>query len=158
VPVKAGRAGFSNSSWTRLGSSQTGYSRKVRAVPVWLKKQAYAQYDTTSWEPEDYEIDHGSLCRLAARTRSETFGRDRLYLSKSLTTRVLCITLFSDASAYFVSFSLAPPYSCRLAATCPEETDRRNGELKIDDAPKKGLGCPFHPQSCRYWLNRNGAG
>ena len=34
------------------------YSRKVRAVPTHLKKQAYARYGITSWEPGDYEIDH----------------------------------------------------------------------------------------------------
>jgi len=27
------------------------YSRKVRAVPTHLKKQAYARYGITSWEP-----------------------------------------------------------------------------------------------------------
>jgi hypothetical protein len=35
-----------------------GYSKKVRAVPGKFKRQAYAQYGITSWEPGDYEVDH----------------------------------------------------------------------------------------------------
>ena len=34
-----------------------GYSKKVRAVTAKLKRQAYAQYGITSWEPGDYEVD-----------------------------------------------------------------------------------------------------
>jgi len=30
----------------------------VRAVPTHLKKQAYARYGITSWNPGDYEVDH----------------------------------------------------------------------------------------------------
>jgi hypothetical protein len=35
-----------------------GYSKKVRAVTAKLKRQAYAEYGITSWEPGDYEVDH----------------------------------------------------------------------------------------------------
>src|SRR5215469_3447955 len=47
-----------------------GYSKKVRAVPAHLKKQAYARYGITPWEPDDYPD-------LAVPTRSGTFGRNR---------------------------------------------------------------------------------
>jgi hypothetical protein len=32
--------------------------RKVRAVPAWLKRQAYAEYGITEHKPGDYEVDH----------------------------------------------------------------------------------------------------
>jgi hypothetical protein len=35
-----------------------GYAKKVRAVPAWLKRQAYAEYGITQYEPGDYEVDH----------------------------------------------------------------------------------------------------
>jgi hypothetical protein len=35
-----------------------GYSKKVRAVPAWLKKQAYAEYGITQYKTGDYEVDH----------------------------------------------------------------------------------------------------
>jgi hypothetical protein len=35
-----------------------GYAKKVRAVPAWLKRQAYAEYGITHCEPGDYEVDH----------------------------------------------------------------------------------------------------
>jgi hypothetical protein len=35
-----------------------GYSKKVRAVPRSLRKQAYAQYGITSANEGDYQIDH----------------------------------------------------------------------------------------------------
>jgi hypothetical protein len=35
-----------------------GYAKKVRAVPSWLKKQAYAEYGITQYETGDYEVDH----------------------------------------------------------------------------------------------------
>jgi len=35
-----------------------GYAKKVRAVPAWLKRQAYAEYEITEHEPGDYEVDH----------------------------------------------------------------------------------------------------
>jgi hypothetical protein len=35
-----------------------GYAKKVRAVPQWLKKQAYAEYGITQYKPGDYEVDH----------------------------------------------------------------------------------------------------
>jgi hypothetical protein len=34
------------------------HARKVRAVPAWLKRQAYAEYGITEYEPGDYEVDH----------------------------------------------------------------------------------------------------
>jgi len=35
-----------------------GYAKKVRAVPAWLKRQAYAEYGITQYKTGDYEIDH----------------------------------------------------------------------------------------------------
>jgi hypothetical protein len=35
-----------------------GYAKKVRAVPAWLKRQAYAEYEITEHELGDYEVDH----------------------------------------------------------------------------------------------------
>ena len=34
-----------------------GYAKKVRAVPAWLKRQAYAEYGITQYKPGDYEVD-----------------------------------------------------------------------------------------------------
>jgi hypothetical protein len=35
-----------------------GYAKKVRAVPAWLKRQAYAEYGITDYKTGDYEVDH----------------------------------------------------------------------------------------------------
>ena len=35
-----------------------GYAKKVRVVPAWLKRQAYAEYGITEYKPGDYEVDH----------------------------------------------------------------------------------------------------
>jgi hypothetical protein len=35
-----------------------GYAKKVRNVPAWLKRQAYAEYGITEHKPGDYEVDH----------------------------------------------------------------------------------------------------
>jgi hypothetical protein len=35
-----------------------GYAKKVRAVPAWLKRQAYAEYGITGYKTGDYEVDH----------------------------------------------------------------------------------------------------
>jgi hypothetical protein len=35
-----------------------GYAKKVRAVPVWLKRQAYAENGITQYRTGDYEVDH----------------------------------------------------------------------------------------------------
>jgi hypothetical protein len=35
-----------------------GYAKKVRAVPAWLKRQAYAVYGITEYKTGDYEVDH----------------------------------------------------------------------------------------------------
>jgi hypothetical protein len=35
-----------------------GHSKKVRAATGKFKRQAYAEYGITSWEPGDYEVDH----------------------------------------------------------------------------------------------------
>ena len=35
-----------------------GYAKKVRAVPAWLKRQAYAEYGITRYKTGDYEVDH----------------------------------------------------------------------------------------------------
>jgi hypothetical protein len=34
------------------------YAKKVRAVPAWLKRQAYAEYKITQYKTGDYEVDH----------------------------------------------------------------------------------------------------
>src|ERR1700751_4646950 len=34
------------------------YAKKVRAVPAWLKRQAYAEYKITEYNTGDYEVDH----------------------------------------------------------------------------------------------------
>jgi len=35
-----------------------GYAKKARAVPVWLKRQAYAEYGVTQYKTGDSEVDH----------------------------------------------------------------------------------------------------
>src|SRR6516225_8086649 len=35
-----------------------GYAKKVRAVPAWLKRQAYAEYGITQHKTGDCEVDH----------------------------------------------------------------------------------------------------
>ena len=35
-----------------------GYAKKVRAVPAWLKRQAYAEYGIAQYKTGDYEVDH----------------------------------------------------------------------------------------------------
>jgi hypothetical protein len=35
-----------------------GYAKKVRAVPAWLKRKAYAQYGITEYKTGNYEVDH----------------------------------------------------------------------------------------------------
>jgi hypothetical protein len=35
-----------------------GYAKKVRAVPAWLKRHAYAEYGITEYKTGDYEVDH----------------------------------------------------------------------------------------------------
>ena len=35
-----------------------GYAKKVRTVPAWLKRQAYAEYGITQYKTGDYEVDH----------------------------------------------------------------------------------------------------
>jgi len=35
-----------------------GYAKKVRAVPAWLKRQAYAEYGITQYKTGDCEVDH----------------------------------------------------------------------------------------------------
>src|ERR1700751_767046 len=38
--------------------SVPGYAKKVRAVPAWLKRQAYAEYGITQYKTGGYEVDH----------------------------------------------------------------------------------------------------
>ena len=38
-----------------------GYAKKVRAVPAWLKRQAYAEYGITEYKPGDNEVDRFRL-------------------------------------------------------------------------------------------------
>jgi hypothetical protein len=40
-----------------------GYAKKVRAVPAWLKRLAYAEYEITQYKTGDYEVDHLILYR-----------------------------------------------------------------------------------------------
>jgi hypothetical protein len=35
-----------------------GYAKKVRAVPAWLKRKAYAEYGVSEYKTGDYEVDH----------------------------------------------------------------------------------------------------
>jgi hypothetical protein len=35
-----------------------GYAKKVRALPAWFKRQAYAEYGITEYKTGDYEVDH----------------------------------------------------------------------------------------------------
>jgi hypothetical protein len=42
----------------RRKRSGRGYAKKVRAVPAWLKRQAYAEYGITQYKTGDYEVDH----------------------------------------------------------------------------------------------------
>jgi hypothetical protein len=42
----------------RRRRSGRGYAKKVRAVPAWLKRQAYAEYEITQYKTGDYEVDH----------------------------------------------------------------------------------------------------
>ena len=44
-----------------------GYAKKVRAVPAWLKRQAYAEYGITQYKTGDYKVDQLTIpvCRLA---------------------------------------------------------------------------------------------
>src|SRR5262245_51975577 len=34
------------------------YAKKVRAVPAWLRRQAYVEYGITQYKTGDYEVDH----------------------------------------------------------------------------------------------------
>ena len=57
-----------------------GYAKKVRAVPAWLKKQAYAEYGITQYKTGDYEVDHAGTLQesrpwhLGAASRSRPPG------------------------------------------------------------------------------------
>ena|SRR6516225_1970815 len=42
----------------KLQEAVPGYAKKVRAVPAWLKRQAYAEYGITQYKTSDYEVDH----------------------------------------------------------------------------------------------------
>jgi 5-methylcytosine-specific restriction endonuclease McrA len=35
-----------------------GYTKKVRNVPVEMKREVYEEYGVTSHDPGDYEVDH----------------------------------------------------------------------------------------------------
>jgi len=41
-----------------------GYAKKVRAVPAWLKRQAYTEYGITQYKTGNYEVDHLILLSL----------------------------------------------------------------------------------------------
>ena len=43
---------------TRDDIAVPGYTKKVRNVPIDVKRQVYAEYGITSHQPGDYEIDH----------------------------------------------------------------------------------------------------
>ena len=42
----------------RSGRVLPGYTKKVRAVPAWLKRQAYTEYGITEYKTGGYEVDH----------------------------------------------------------------------------------------------------
>ena len=58
-----------------------GYAKKVRAVPAWLKRQAYADYGIRQYKNGDYEVDHliplslGVSARAIHPRATLTFGR-----------------------------------------------------------------------------------
>ena len=54
-----------------------GYAKKVRAVPAWLKRQAYAENGTTQYKTGDYEVDHLIPLSLEALIPFVTFGPNR---------------------------------------------------------------------------------
>jgi hypothetical protein len=51
-----------------------GYAKKVRAVPVWLKRQAYAENGITQYKTGDCEVDHLIPLSLDALIPFVTFG------------------------------------------------------------------------------------
>ena len=51
-----------------------GYAKKVRAVPAWLKRQAYAEYGITQYKTGDYEVDHLIPLSLDSPIPFVTFG------------------------------------------------------------------------------------
>jgi hypothetical protein len=51
-----------------------GYAKKVRAVPIWLKRQAYAEYGITQYKTGDYEVHHLIPLSLDALIPFVTFG------------------------------------------------------------------------------------
>ena len=54
-----------------------GYAKKVRTVPAWLKRQAYAEYGITQYKTGDYEVDHLIPLSLEALILFVTFGPSR---------------------------------------------------------------------------------
>jgi hypothetical protein len=54
-----------------------GYAKKARAVPVWLKRQAYAENGITQYKTGDYEVDHLIPLSLEALTPFVTFGANQ---------------------------------------------------------------------------------
>ena len=57
--------------------SVPAYAKKVRAVPIWLKRQPYAEYGITQYETGDYEVDHLIPLSLEALIPFVTFGLDQ---------------------------------------------------------------------------------
>jgi hypothetical protein len=57
--------------------SVPAYAKQVRAVPIWLKRQLYAEYGITQYETGDYEVDHLIPLSLEALIPFVTFGLDQ---------------------------------------------------------------------------------
>jgi hypothetical protein len=63
-----------------------GYAKKVQAVPVWLKRQAYAEYGITQYKAGDYEVDHLIPLSLDALIPFVSFGA----IDKNIALELLC--------------------------------------------------------------------
>jgi len=63
-----------------------GYAKKVREVPVWLKRQAYAEYGITQYTTGDYEVDHLIPLSLDALIPFVSFGP----IDKNIALELLC--------------------------------------------------------------------
>ena len=63
-----------------------GYAKKVRAVPVWLRRHAYAENGITQYKTGDYEVDHLIPLSLDALIPFVSFGA----IDKNIALELLC--------------------------------------------------------------------